>query len=81
MIPWNDNATLRRVDNPILAAIRTCADARGFVGKPITTALLDEVSAALTGATRCQCTSYRELVLVSADEGMVRVRVSLCHEW
>lgn len=35
MIPWDNKETLRRVDNPILAAIRSSVAARGFVGKPI----------------------------------------------
>lgn len=75
MIPWNDKATLRRVDNPILAAIRTCVAVRGYAGKPITAALLDEVGAAIGKATRCQCVAYHEVDLVPAADGMVRVKI------
>ena len=75
MIPWNDKQTLRRIDNPVLAAIKACVAARGFVGKPITAALLEDVSAALSRATRCKCEAYQELVLVPAADGMVRVKI------
>ena len=75
MIPWNDKQTLRRVDNPIRAAIKTCVASRGFVGKPITDAFLGEVGAALSKATRYQCVAYHECELVPATDGMVRVRV------
>ena len=76
MIPWNDKDTLRKVENPVLAAIRRCVNASGFVGRPITPALIDEVSAALSKATRHPCVAFHEVDLVPAADGMVRVRVA-----
>ena len=76
MIPWNEKATLRKAENPVLEAIKACVAVRGYAEKPITPAFLDEVSAALSKATRSQCVAYHELVLVPASDGMVRVKVA-----
>lgn len=76
MIPFNDLASVRKVDNPAIRAIRACVEANGYVGRPITPGLLDEVGAALTRACRAPCLAFHEVDLVPSSAGMVRVRLA-----
>ena len=76
MIPFNDLQSVRRIDNPAIKAIRACVESRDYIGRPITKALLDDVSAALTKATRFSCVAFHEVDLVPPGDGMVRVRLA-----
>jgi hypothetical protein len=76
MSAWNYENPLRRVDNPILEAIRSSGVDSNYAGMPITPILLEGVGAVLTTATRCICVAFREVDLVPAAEGMVRVRIA-----
>ena len=76
MTPFNDPASVRRIDNPAIKAIRACVDAHAWVGRPIDRELLDEVSAAIAKATRSPCVAFHECELAPAADGMVRVRLS-----
>ena len=76
MTPFNGLASVRRIDNPALKAIRACVDAHAWVGRPINRELLGEVSAALAKATCSPCVAFHECELVPGTDGMVRVRLS-----
>lgn len=64
MTPFSKLSHASRIDNPAIKATRACLEANGYVVRPITTALLNEVSVALTKACRVPCVAFHEVDLV-----------------
>jgi hypothetical protein len=66
---------LRKLENPVLQAIKSSDVAKRFVGRQIDDRLLEEIGVMLSKASRCECEAYHEVNIVPSSVGMICARV------